>query len=354
MTEITVLHALDYASEKSGSFIAGIEALALRLQSQHHARSIVTVPVGALFTSWSQRLANRGIITIGTHYYTQAIHTVRRYKPTVIHAHFSGYTVPVTLAALGSDSRVFWHIHSRPESPGSPLKRATRKMKFAGLGRRTDAVFAVSAALRDSLVAAGVASEKLRILDNGADFEHFREPDERERQSARQFFGLAENERTILFFGRDGYVKGADILAGALCERPERVTVLCVASPAAVTAQFPRQVRVVDAGTLQDVRPAMWAADILAMPSRTEGLPLTLLEARGSGLPAVVSHIDAFERFSSLDNATIRAGDQSPRAYAETLFAHLGRPRVALPMPLRHVHSLTTWTDRIIQAYGFA
>ena len=353
MTGITVLHALDYAAEKPGSFIAGIEALAVRLRD-HRVRSVVALPVHALSMPWSQRLADHGVITIGTRSYSHVMHSIRLYEPTVIHAHFSGYTVPATLAALARESKVFWHIHSKLESPRSLLKRAARTMKFAGLGRRTDGVFAVSAALCGPLVAAGIAAKKISVVDNGVNFDYFREPDERERRGARQFFGLAENERAILFFGRDGYVKGADILAAALRERAERVTVLCVASPAAVTALFPPHVRVVDTGTLQDVRPAMWGADVLAMPSRTEGLPLTLLEARGTGLPAVVSPIDAFERFASQDHATIRAGAQSPRAFADALFAQLGRPRVALPMPVRHVHSLATWADRIIQAYGIA
>ncbi|HUZ48699.1 MAG TPA: glycosyltransferase family 4 protein [Candidatus Dormibacteraeota bacterium] len=352
MTEITVLHALDYPAEKPGSFIAGIEALALRLRDRH-VRSVVALPLRAFSMQWPQRLADRGIVTIATSSYSQVIHSIRLYKPAVIHAHFSGYIVPATLAALAREAKVFWHIHSKLESPGSALKRAARTMKFAGLARRTDRVFAVSATLCPSLVDAGIAPGKISVVANGVDFEYFREPDEGERRCARHFFGIEEHERTILFFGRDGHVKGADFLAAALRERPEPVTVLCVASPAAVTGLLPPHVRVIDAGTLQDVRPAMWAADVLAMPSRTEGLPLALLEARGSGLPAVVSRIDAFDRFSSQDRATVRAEARDPRAFADALFAQFGRPRVALPLPVRHAHSLATWADRIIEAYGF-
>lgn len=353
MTAITVLHALDYPAEKPGSFIAGIEALASRLQRDHGVRSVVALPRRACSKPWSGRFAERDIVTIGTEYYSQVIHSIRVYRPSVIHAHFSGYTVPATLAALARESKVFWHIHSKLETPRSRLKQVARMMKFAGLARRTDGVFAVSSALCPSLVAAGMAPGKISVVANGVDFAYFREPDATERHRARHVFGLAENERTILFFGRDGHVKGADFLAAALRERPEPVTVLCVASPAAVLGQLPEHVRVIDAGTLQDVRPAMWAADVLAMPSRTEGLPLTLLEARGSGLRAVVSQIDAFDRFAAEDRATVRADVQNARAFADALFAQPGAPRAALPAPLRHAHSLATWADRIIQAYGF-
>ncbi len=353
MAAITVLHALDYPAEKPGSFIAGIEALALRLQVDHRVRSVVALPLHALSKPWSRRLTDRGIVTIGTSSYSQVMHSIRLYKPAVIHAHFSGYTVPATLAALARESKVFWHVHSKLEPPRSALKRAARMMKFAGLARRTDRVFAVSSALCPSLVAAGIAPDKISVVANGVDFEYFREPSDEERRHARHFFGIRENERTMLFFGRDGHVKGADFLAAALRERPEPVTVLCVASPAAVTGLLPPHVRVIDAGTLQDVRPAMWAADALAMPSRTEGLPLALLEARGSGLPAVVSQIDAFDRFASQDRATVRAVAQDPRAFADALFAQFGTARVALPPALRQAHSLATWANRIIEAYGF-
>jgi len=353
MTTITVLHALDYPAEKPGSFIAGIEALAARLQDDYRVRSVVTLPLRSFSKPWSRRLADRGIVTIGTSSYSQVIHSIRLYKPAVIHAHFSGYTVPATLAALAREAKVFWHIHSKLESPRSALKRAARTMKFAGLARRTDGVFAVSTALCASLVAAGIAPGKISVVANGVDFDYFREPDERERRDARRLFGIGENERTILFFGRDGHVKGADFLAAALRERSQPVTVLCVASPTAVTGLFAPHVRVIDAGTLQDVRPAMWASDLLAMPSRTEGLPLALLEARGTGLPAVVSQIEAFESFCSQDRATVRAGAENPRAFADALFAELPSPRVALSVPVRHAHSLATWANRIIQAYGF-
>jgi len=50
--------------------------------------------------------------------------------------------------------------------------------------------------------------------------------------------------------------------------------------------------RIVFAGYVADTRQVYAAADILLMPSRFEGLPMTLLEAMGMGLPVVASKLD--------------------------------------------------------------
>ena len=46
------------------------------------------------------------------------------------------------------------------------------------------------------------------------------------------------------------------------------------------------------AGYIPDTRLVYAAADILLMPSRFEGLPMTLLEAMAMGLPVVASNLD--------------------------------------------------------------
>jgi glycosyltransferase involved in cell wall biosynthesis len=50
--------------------------------------------------------------------------------------------------------------------------------------------------------------------------------------------------------------------------------------------------RVVFAGYIPDTRMVYAAADILVMPSRFEGLPMTLLEAMAMRLPIVASRLD--------------------------------------------------------------
>jgi len=50
--------------------------------------------------------------------------------------------------------------------------------------------------------------------------------------------------------------------------------------------------RIVFAGYIADTRQVYAAADILLMPSRFEGLPMTLLEAMAMNLPVVASKLD--------------------------------------------------------------
>ena len=50
--------------------------------------------------------------------------------------------------------------------------------------------------------------------------------------------------------------------------------------------------RVLFSGYVSDTRLVYLAADVLLMPSRYEGLPMTLLEAMAMGLPVVASKLD--------------------------------------------------------------
>jgi glycosyltransferase involved in cell wall biosynthesis len=57
------------------------------------------------------------------------------------------------------------------------------------------------------------------------------------------------------------------------------------------------------AGMQQQVREYYWAADFLVLPSRTEGLSNSLIEAFACGLPAIASNVGgALDLISEEDN----------------------------------------------------
>jgi len=57
-------------------------------------------------------------------------------------------------------------------------------------------------------------------------------------------------------------------------------------------------------GTVQDVRPLLWATDVYCMPSHYEGMPIAALEALASGIPSVLADVpglrDVYPRAGSV------------------------------------------------------
>ena len=69
-------------------------------------------------------------------------------------------------------------------------------------------------------------------------------------------------------------------------------------------------------GHVDDVGPAMAAADVLLAPSRFEGLPFVPLEAIVHGLPAVVSDIPPHRELARLSPAIVVPPGSSPAAWS--------------------------------------
>ncbi|HRX57247.1 MAG TPA: glycosyltransferase [Eubacteriales bacterium] len=74
---------------------------------------------------------------------------------------------------------------------------------------------------------------------------------------------------------------------------------------------------VVFTGALSDVAPVFSAADVFALPSLHEGLPLTLIEAQSAGLPCVVS--DRVTKEAALTELVMFCGIGGAEAFADAL-----------------------------------
>ena len=342
-----VLHAIDYRATKPGSFIACLQRLTEEL-SRRGIRSLVVAPQSSEEQPWAQAFARRGVEVLRTHSYAEGSGIFKAHRPGIVHLHFSGYVAPLTLAAFSTHSRVIWHMHSAMVAPASRLKQLQRMLKFRVMARRANAVLAVSRPLRDQLVRLGTSPARTAVVQNGIDTQHFREPTREEKAAARTSLGIWEGERVLLFFGRDRHIKGADLLALALQHIEDPPTVLCVDSPNDVVALLSQRTRVISTGVVQDVRPLHWAADLLAMPSRYEGAAaLTLLEARATGLPAVVSAIPAFNEFS--DSGVVVADHLNARSFGAALA--MPRPRETMAERARFRISLDAWCGAVLQHY---
>jgi len=200
----------------------------------------------------------------------------------VYHANFVGY-----LAARSCARRVVATVHG---FPGGDWKNRAYQWFDSLLLRRFDAVICVSDQARVRLVRAGCRPERLTAIPNGHGGKTCLP-----RAIARTRLGLSQGVPAVGWVGRLSPEKGPDLFLRALprVEVDGAVAVLIGAGPeqgrlsscAAALGLRGDTVRI--AGPREDAASLLSAFDVLAITSRTEGLPMVLLEAMAAGTPVV-------------------------------------------------------------------
>jgi len=216
---------------------------------------------------------------------------LRQQRPDVVHAHLPHAAWMARWSRLGAPVRVLVDtLHS------SSTGTVGRHQGYRLSGWLPDAVSAVSRAVAEAHVAAGmVGREKVTVLPNGVDVEAWR-PDPAVRAAVRQEFGL-QDEFLWFAVGRLEPVKDYPALFRAMARvrEPARL-VIAGTGPLEgelrrLTSELGLESRVRFLGFEPNVRRWMQAADGFVLSSRWEGLPMGLLEAGACALPAVATDV---------------------------------------------------------------
>jgi glycosyltransferase involved in cell wall biosynthesis len=151
-------------------------------------------------------------------------------------------------------------------------------------------------------------ASKLRVVANPVDLPAFNAPDHFDRAGAREKLGIAPDEIALAFVALAHYErKGLPLLLQALADTADfKLKVLVVGgSPTAIADYRSRADKIGLNGnvsfyeTQRDIRPYLWAADALALPSHYEVFPLAALEAAAAGLPLLAAPLNGVEEFLS-------------------------------------------------------
>jgi teichuronic acid biosynthesis glycosyltransferase TuaC len=216
---------------------------------------------------------------------------------------------PVVLTARGSDTSQF------------PGYRIPGRMIRAALAA-ADALIAVSAALKDGLVALGVPAAKVTVLRNGVDLSLFRPvPD---RAAARAALGF--DGPTLLSVGHLIERKRNELTIAALALLPRHRLVLVGEGPEraaleALAARLGVAGRVRFAGSVPHAALPRWysAADLLVLASSREGWANVLLEAMACGTPAVATPAWGSREAVAAPEAGIVVDEATPQALAAAI-----------------------------------
>jgi len=157
-----------------------------------------------------------------------------------------------------------------------------------GSARWASAVAATSAVLGDEIRAAAPGVQ-VHVIANGIAVGRL--ASEVERAEARRVLAVPAGVPVVAYVGRLSPEKAPEVLLRAA--RNSGAFVL-FAGDGPLRAELEAEavgapVRFL--GFVRDVRQVLAAADVLALPSRTEGLPMAVLEAMAAGLPVVASAV---------------------------------------------------------------
>lgn len=189
----------------------------------------------------------------------------------------------------------------------------TATLVFTGLERMLTRVTARVISLTDmeteEYLSRGIGTDDLyRTIPSGVPIADFRDIPEKRGIHFRRHHDIPDNVVVFLSAGRLTSVKGFDILLRSFAGSPLH-TCLVIAGDGEERAELEKTggemgigTRVRFVGELEDMRPALSAADVFILASRNEGMGRVFIEAMASGLPVIGADVGGIPAF--LDNNT--------------------------------------------------
>jgi glycosyltransferase involved in cell wall biosynthesis len=223
---------------------------------------------------------------------------LRAEEPVLLHTHMAKAGSIGRMAALSSRSRpVLVHTFHGHVLEGyfRPSLREVFLRTERFLARRTDALIAVSVEIRDQLLELGIGSpDRWRVVPLGFDLEQMLEVDGRSGV-LRERFGLAD-EPLVGVIGRLAPIKDHATLIHAVARlRGVHLAVLGDGELRGELEDLVATLRIADrvhfVGWLLDVPSAIADMDAVALTSRNEGTPVSLIEAHACGRPVVATDV---------------------------------------------------------------
>lgn len=174
----------------------------------------------------------------------------------------------------------------------------------------------------------GVRRERVRVQHNS--IRPAPAVDAEVGDALRLRFGIAADEKVIVVIGRFSREKAHVDLIEALSllrrEHPTLKTRLLIVGDGPERGRMEQRARelnvgesIVYAGQVSDVQPFYAAADVMALPSHSEGSPFVLLEAMAAGVPVVATAVGGVPEMVVNEESALLVPAKQPQAMAAAL-----------------------------------
>jgi glycosyltransferase involved in cell wall biosynthesis len=240
----------------------------------------------------------------------------------------------------------------------NPEVSLARRVLLHWLSGRTQRLVAVSESLRHEMAGCFQAhGDSIEVIPNGVDTARFapriRGPDERRIRS------VVGNRFLCVTVASVSPVKSPDMLVQAARRLSDEVAFVWIGDgplydrtrKSIQEAGLEQRFKLL--GAQPDVRPFLHAADLFVLPSRTEALPMCVLEAQAIGLPVVATNVGALPEIVLAGHSGLLVEPGNPQALAKSINDLRGQPAVRRDMGGRargHV-AARFGIDRMIDRY---
>lgn len=263
---------------------------------------------------------------------TALVRFIRKSEIDIVHAHEFGSIVGGCLVRRWIDPPIVATVHGREYL----AHRSRRRLLFRWMGRACSRIVAVSRTLeRFLLESVGVSPQNVETIYNGIDVGKYGRNGVSCR--VRDELGIGPDEWIVGAIGSLYPVKGHSDLIKAMEQVVRRVpSVTClVIGHGYLRAQLEEEVRragleraVRFLGFRRDVPDLLQTLDLFVLPSLSEGLPLSLLEAMAAGKPVVATDVGGNKEVIEDGVTGYLLPPRRPDLLAERLIALLENPHV--------------------------
>lgn len=264
---------------------------------------------------------------------------MRRFHPTIVHTHTAKAGVLGRLAALLSGAPVVVHTFHGHVLRGyfGPLKTAFFRWLETRLARRTDAVIAVSDAVKADLVEFGVApAAKIRVIPLGLDLERLTGSLPKGRLRAES--GHSATAPLVGILGRLVPIKDVGTFLHAarivVAARPEvRFAIVGDGEERQRLEAMAQELGLLSClhfhGWKTDVEEVLGDIDLVVNCSLNEGTPVALIEALAAGRPVVATAVGGTPDVLGPNRHGLLVPPSSPQALADAILDCLQHPAAA-------------------------
>lgn len=326
--------------------VAGGQLVALRLLRASLARgdsAIVIAPAEGPFTTLAREAgAEVRLVDVNRLYRLRGAarlwHVLRRDRVDVLHMH-TAVAANVVARVVGrlAGAKVVSHIHIENVFRDNALARSAYRLLDNWSVRLSHAILAVSDDTRRALERQGYPPGRIETIHNGIDV-----PNE-SPSPVRSELGIPKDASLVGVVARLCDVKGQRELIDAVALLGNGTRALVVGDDLETGGAYREALerraaergvldRVVFTGHRGDVPAILAALDVFVLPSWTEGLPLTVLEAMAHGRPVVATSVGGTPELVEDGETGLLVPPRDPQRLADALRELLGDPERARQM----------------------